>query len=196
MFEITRLFRVAEIDIFERLKSGETIPMDDPDYANIRLAVNTTKALLNKMNEADTVNKARKYLEKIIGAPVHGSTVIFTPFYTNIGKNISLGKNVFINHACSFLDLGGIEINDNVMIGPRVNITSENHPVEPEQRKTMVPGKVVIEENVWIGAAATILSGVSVGKNSVVAAGAVVNKDVPANTVVAGVPAKVIKQLN
>ena len=187
---------MEKLDIFERLKSGEEIPMNDPDYSNIGPRVNHTKYLLNKMNEANSVNEARKHLSKIIGKPVHGSTVVFTPFFTNVGKNIVLGKNVFINHACSFLDLGGIEIKDNVMIGPRVNITSENHPINPKKRKTMVPARVVLEENVWIGAGATILPGVTIGRNSVVAAGAVVNKDVPANTVVAGVPARVIKQLN
>lgn len=187
---------MEKIDIFERLKSGEEIPMNDPDYEDIRLEVNRTMGILNKMNKADNVDEVRKYLGEVIGKPVHETTTLFIPFHTNIGKNICLGENVFINHACSFLDLGGIEIKDNVMIGPRVNITSENHPINPKTRKTMVPAKIVLEENVWIGAGATILPGVTIGRNSVVAAGAVVNKDVPANTVVAGVPAKVIKQLN
>ncbi len=102
---------------------------------------------------------------------------------------------MFINHACSFLDLGGIIIEDEVMVGPRVNITSESHPVEVDDRKTLVPDAVVIKRNAWIGAAATIMPGVTIGENAVVAAGAVVTKDVPANTVVAGVPAKVVEEL-
>ncbi|KAA2219766.1 DapH/DapD/GlmU-related protein [Maribacter flavus] len=183
-------------NIFERLTSGEVIPMDDPDYGVIREMVNRTKKLSNQLNRADHVDDIRSILGEIIGKKVDDSTTLFTPFYTNIGINITLGNNVFINHACSFLDLGGIEIKDDVMIGPRVNITSENHPTEIATRKSMVPGKVLIEENVWIGAGATILPGVRIGRNSVVAAGALVNKNVPPNTVVGGIPAKILKKLN
>lgn len=183
-------------DIFERLRSGEAIPMDDPDYGKIREVVNRTMQLSVRLNNATSVHEARQWLGEIIGRPVHESTIVFTPFYTNIGRNISLGKNVFINHACSFLDLGGITIEDEVMIGPRVSITSENHPVEPSKRNTMLPGAVVIGRKAWIGAGATILPGVTVGANSVVAAGALVNRDVPPNTVVAGVPARILKQLD
>lgn len=184
------------MNIFERLTSGEQISMNDPDYAQIGVEVNKTIALSTKLNASKHVDETREILSQIIGVPVDKSTTLFTPFYTNYGKNISLGKNVFINHACSFLDLGGITIDDDVMIGPRVSITSENHPTDIETRKTMVPSAVLIKKNVWIGASATILPGVTVGENSVVAAGALVNKDVPPNTVVAGVPAKVIKQLD
>ena len=182
--------------IFERLRSGEKIPMNDPEYEEIGKAVDRTIKLSKKLNSATDTDEIRSVLSEILRKPIPMSSVIFTPFYTNVGINIILGENVFINHACSFLDLGGIVIGDDVMIGPRVNITSENHPVEPLNRKTMVPGKVVLEQNVWVGAGATILPGVTVGQNSVVAAGAVVNKNVPANTVVAGVPAKIIKQLD
>lgn len=166
-------------NIFERLTSGEVIPMDDPDYVAIREMVNRTKKLSNQLNSLDDLDDIRSILGEIIGKKVDDSTTLFTPFYTNIAINISLGKNVFINHACSFLDLGGIEIKDDLMIGPRVNITSENHPTEIATRKSMVPSKVIIEENVWIGAGATILPGVRVGRNSVVADCALVNKDVP-----------------
>jgi len=186
----------APKNIFERLRAGEVIPMDDPDYSNIREAVNRTIALRVRLDQATSVDEIRACLSEIIGHPVPESTTVFPPFYTNIGRNISLGKHVFINHACSFLDIGGITIEDHVMIGPRVNITSENHPVDVASRKTMVPKAVVICENAWIGAGATILPGVTVGRNSVVAAGALVNRDVPPNTVVAGVPARVIKHLD
>lgn len=182
-------------DIFERMRSGEAVPMDDPDYSQIREAVNRTLTLLAKLNTATHVDEARAILGEIIGTPVDESTTIFPPFHTNVGRHISLGKNVFINHACSFLDLGGIIIEDDVMIGPSVNITSEDHPVEVTSRKTLVPAAVLIRKNAWIGAGATILPGVTVGENSVVAAGAVVRMDVPSNTVVGGVPAKVLKHL-
>ena len=185
----------TERDIFDRLKAGEPVPMDDPDYSKIGGEVNRALSITKKLNASTNVNEVRKYLGEIIGEEVDESTTVFPPFYTNVGRNIRLGRNVFINHACSFLDLGGITIDDEVMVGPRVNITSENHSVEVADRKTMVPGAVVIKRNAWIGGAASILPGVTVGENAVVAAGAVVTKDVPANTVVAGVPAKVVKEL-
>ena len=103
---------------------------------------------------------------------------------------------MFINHDCSFLDLGGITIDDDVMIGPKVSISSEDHPVEPSKRKILSVKKVHIKRNAWIGAGATILPGVTIGENSVVAAGAVVTKNVPDNVVVGGVPAKILKTLN
>lgn len=182
-------------DIFDRLMAGESIPMDAPEYSRIREEVNRTRKLSQKLNQATDEDAIRKYLSEIIGEKVDESTTVFPPFYTNVGRNIRLGRNVFINHACSFLDLGGITIEDEVMVGPRVNITSENHPVEVADRKTMVPGAVIIKRNAWIGAAASIMPGVTIGENAVVAAGAVVTKDVPQNAVVAGVPANVVKEL-
>lgn len=182
-------------DIFERLKAGLPIPMNDPEYPKIFEVVNRTMKLSVELNNSTDADVARDRLSEIIGTKIDGSTTVFTPFHTNFGRHITLGKNVFINHACSFLDMGGITIEDGVMIGPRVNIVSENHPVEVASRKTLVPGVVVIKRNAWIGAGATILPGVTVGENSVVAAGAVVSKDVPANTVAGGIPAKIIKTI-
>lgn len=187
--------KLSDHSIFQRLRKGESIPMDDPEYGLIGRAVNRAMFLSKKLNAAQSVNEVRDCLGELIENTVDSSTTLFTPFYTNVGINITLGKNVFINHACSFLDLGGIVIEDDVMIGPRVNISSENHPTDITTRKTMVPAQVIIKRNAWIGAGATILPGVTVGENSVVAAGAVVNRDVPANTVVGGVPAKIIKEL-
>jgi len=183
-------------DIFERLRAGKPVQMNDPQYPKIREAVNRTIKLSAQLNTATDLDQARKYLSDIIGQKIDESTTIFPPFYTNFGRHISLGKNIFINHACSFLDLGGIIIEDGVMIAPKVNITSEGHPLEASLRKTLVPKKVIIQQNAWIGAGASILPGVTIGENAVVAAGALVTKDVPANTVVGGVPAKVLKQLS
>lgn len=185
----------SQIQLLERLRSGEIIPMNDPDYGHLREVVNRTIKLSKQLNSAENTDEIRDYLGLIIGTKVDQSTTLFTPFYTNVGVNISLGKNVFINHACSFLDIGGISIEDEVMIGPRVNITSENHPVDIKTRKTMVPSAVRIKKNAWIGAGATILPGVTVGENAVVAAGAVVTRDVPDHSVVGGVPAKIMKEL-
>ncbi|POG55129.1 MULTISPECIES: DUF2255 family protein [Haloferax] len=187
--------RVLPRDIFDRLKAGEPVPMDDPGYQKISEEVNRTIGLKRKLNTATDVDEIRHYVGEIIGEEVDESTKIFPPFHINVGKHTSVGRNVFINHACSFLDLGGITIEDEVMISSMVTITSEGHPVDVDRRKTLVPGEVVVERNAWIGAGATILPDVTIGENSVVAAGAVVTKDVPANTVVAGVPAEVVREL-
>jgi acetyltransferase-like isoleucine patch superfamily enzyme len=184
-----------EKDIFDRLKAGQPVPMNDPEFPKINEEVNRTIELSSKLNTSNDVDEVRKYLGEIIGTEIDESTTVFPPFYTNFGKFIQLGRNVFINHACSFLDLGGIIIEDEVMIAPRVNIMSENHPVEIANRKTLIPDAVVIKRNAWIGAGATILPGVMIGENAVVAAGAVATKDVPENTVAAGIPAKIIRKI-
>lgn len=186
----------TEADLFARLKSGVPFRKDDPAYGQFGEVVARTIRLCVAMNAtAADAAQVSQGLGEIIGAEIDASTTIFPPFYTNFGRFISLGKNVFINHACSFLDIGGITIEDEVQIGPRVNLTSENHPLDPLDRKTLLLSPILIKRNAWIGAGATILPGVTVGENAVVAAGAVVNRDVPPNAVVAGVPAKVVKAL-
>ncbi|GAB3490415.1 sugar O-acetyltransferase [Spirosoma knui] len=183
-------------DIFERMRAGEPLQKDDPDYTQFAEVVSRTIRLCVEMNATATdIDLVRERLSDIIGTPIDGSTTVFPPFYTNFGRFISLGKNIFINHNCSLLDIGGITIEDDVQIGPSVNLTSENHPLDPANRKTVLPRAIVIRRNAWIGAGATILPGVTVGENAIVAAGAVVSRDVPPNTVVAGVPAKVVKTL-
>ena len=137
----------------------------------------------------------RQLFSELIGQEVDDKFGLFPPFYTDYGKNITLGKGVFINEGCCFQDQGGIEIGDDVLIGQQVVIATLNHDLNPEKRGNMMPKPVKIGNKVWIGAHATILAGVTVGENSVVAAGAVVTKDVPSNVVVAGVPAKVIKNI-
>ena len=106
-----------------------------------------------------------------------------------------VGKNVFINFGCTFLDQGGITLEEGVFIGPEAKVVTENHPEEPVLRHTLLVKPVRICHNAWIGAGAIILPGVTVGENAIVAAGAVVKKDVPANTLVAGVPAKVVRNI-
>lgn len=182
-------------DIFDRMRAGETIRKDDPGYDEFGKAVARTIRLCTEMNaNATDTDQVRARLSEIIGSPIDPSTTLFPPFYINLGRFTSLGKNVFINHACSFLDIGGITIEDDVLIGPRVNITSESHPLDPSDRTALVLKPVHIKRNAWIGAGATILPGVTVGENAVVAAGAVVSRDVAPNTVVAGVPAKVVRE--
>ncbi|ULQ55479.1 sugar O-acetyltransferase [Flavihumibacter rivuli] len=174
---------------------GGIIRNDDPRMPALWEQVSRTLALVPQLNNSTGIKQTRDLLGTITGTPIDPSTVVFVPFYTNFGRQIRLGKRVFINHACTFLDLGGITIEDDVQIGPKVNLITENHPVDPSRRKDLDLQSVRICRNAWIGAGASILPGVTIGENSIVAAGAVVNKDVPANTIVGGIPAKVIKSI-
>jgi len=185
-----------EKQIFDRLKLGLLVRLTDPDYYKINEVVNRTIALSAEMNSSGDVQKTRAILSEIIGKNIDEGTVIFPPFYTNFGRFIEIGRNVFINHACSFLDMGGIIIEDGVLIGPKVNIITENHPLDPEDRKALITKPVTIKRNAWIGAGASILPGVTIGENAIVAAGALVTKDVPGNRIAGGIPAKIIKSID
>jgi acetyltransferase-like isoleucine patch superfamily enzyme len=167
-------------DIFERLRSGETILSSDPEAFKLREASFATKGLLVQLNNSFNPAEIRNLLSQITGSEIDESVAVFTPLYINYGKNTKIGKNVFINFDCVFLDLGGITIEDNVLIAPKVSLLSEGHPLSPNDRQSLVPGHIHIRKNAWIGAGATILPGVTVGENAVVAAGAVVTNDVPA----------------
>jgi len=182
-------------DIFERLRNGETIPSGDSQAYKLREASYATKKLLVQMNDSSDPAEIRDLLSQITGSEIDESTAIFTPLYINYGKHTKIGKNVFINFDCTFLDLGGITIEDNVLIAPKVSLLSEGHPLSPEYRESLVPSPIHIKRNAWIGANATILPGVTIGENAVVAAGAVVTKDVSDNTIVGGIPAKIIKTI-
>lgn len=127
---------------------------------------------------------------------VDASFRLFPPFYTDCGVNITVGKNVFINSGCCFQDQGGITVGDGALIGHQVVIATLNHDLSPEKRASMKAAPVVIGKNAWIGSHATLLAGVTVGDGAVVAAGAVVTKDVPPRTVVGGVPAKILKTID
>ena len=183
------------MNIFDRLQSGEAVSYSDPQHNQISEAAARTTKLLIELNASVDTEKVRQLWGEITGNALDASTMIQIPVYINIGKFTRIGKNVYINHLCSMLDMGTITIGDNVLIGPKVNILSEEHPVNPAERKSLMVRPVVIKNGAWIGAGATILPGVTVGENSVVAAGAVVNKDVPDNTIVGGIPAKIIKNI-
>lgn len=137
----------------------------------------------------------RRLFSEVIGKTVDESFALFPPFYTECGKNIYIGKNVFINCCCHFQDQGGIYIGDDVQIGSHVVMATINHGIDICERRTNFPAPIRIGNGVWIGSHATILSGVTVGDHAIVAAGAVVTKDVPENVIVGGVPARVIKEI-
>lgn len=134
-------------------------------------------------------------MSELTGKAVDASFRMFPPFYCDFGKNIILGKNVFINACCCFQDQGGITIGDGAYIGHRVVFATLNHGLLPEDRDTNYPAPIRLGKNVWIGSGATVLQGVTIGDNAVVAAGAVVTKDVVPNAAVGGVPAKFIKSV-
>ncbi|OKL40481.1 sugar O-acetyltransferase [Pontibacter flavimaris] len=187
--------KTQQTDIFQRLLNGEAVPFSDADYAQIGDACNSTRKLLIQLNAEADPNKIRKLLSQITASEIDATTMVFPPLQINYGRNTKIGKNVFINFDCTFLDLGGITIEDNVMLAPKVCLLSEGHPISVNDRQTLTAGKIHIKKNAWIGAQATILQGVTIGENSIVAAGAVVSKDVPDNTVVGGIPAKIIKKI-
>ena len=146
----------------------------------------TLSARLNAL-PFDDLDSRRTLLEEIFGAHVPESLSILPPFYCDYGLGASFGERVFINQGCHFLDFGGITIGDRVLIGPGVTLSTAGHPVEPSERFDFIThAPIVVEDDVWIGAAATITPGVTVGRGSVVGAGAVVATDVPAMSVVTG----------
>lgn len=162
--------------------------------ANIKRAMAIT-ARLNRLtfNDADEI---RALFSELVGKKVDESFLLIPPFYTAGGDEIRVGHRVFVNQNCTFYDLGGLHIADDVMIGPNVSLLTTGHPLAPSQRRTATIGKpIVIEKNVWIAAGATIIGGVTVGENAVVAAASVVTRDVPPNTLVAGNPARVIRSI-
>lgn len=155
-------------------------------------AMKITAELNNSYHEPDEI---KSIFSKLIGKSVDENFGLFPPFYTDCGKNINIGKNVFINSCCSFQDQGGITIKDGVFIGHNVVLATLNHDFIPEKRADTIPKPIIIGENVWIGAKAVVIGGVTIGDNSIVAAGAVVTKNVPHDVIVGGVPAKVIKSI-
>ena len=160
--------------------------------AEVKRAMAIT-ANLNRLtfNDAEEV---RALFSELIGKKVDDSFLLIPPFYATGGPDTRIGRNVFVNQNCTFYDLGGLDIADDVMIGPNVSLITSGHPLEPSRRRAFTIAKpIVIERNVWIAAGATIIGGVTLSENSVVAAGSVVTKNVPANSLVGGNPAKVIR---
>lgn len=140
-----------------------------------------------------TPEEIRVLFEQLTGKKVDESFCFFPPFYTDCGKNITVGKNVFFNSGCKLQDQGGITIEEGTLLGHNVVLATLNHSFDPAHRRDLCPAPIYIGKNVWIGANATVLPGVTIGNGAVIAAGAVVSKDVSENTVVGGVPAKIIK---
>lgn len=144
-------------------------------------------------NQYRTPKEIREIMGRLTGRKIDETFRMFPPFYTDFGKNIKIGRDVFINSGCHFQDQGGIEIGDGTLIGHNVVLATINHDLLPSMNRVNHYAPIKIGKRVWIGSNATILPGVTIGDRSVVAAGAVVNRDVPTMAVVGGVPAKVLK---
>lgn len=155
-------------------------------------AIRVTSELNSRYHTSEEIVEL---MRKITGRQVDDSFSLFPPFYTDCGKNLKIGKNVFFNSGVKIQDQGGVTIEDGALIGHNVVIATLDHSLNPNHRGNMIPAPIHIGKNVWIGANATICKGVTIGDGAVIAAGAVVTTDVPKNSVFGGVPAKLIKKI-
>lgn len=181
-------------EILARFRSGNyTAAGNTEDHmAMHEFAQRAQKYTMELNSKYHTPEEVTALMSELTGREVGEGFAMFPPFYTDCGQNIFIGKNVFINSSCQFQDQGGIYIGDDVLIGPQTIFATINHGRKPDERSNHHMEPIRIGNKVWIGAHVTILPGVTVGDNAIIAAGAVVSKDVPENTVVGGVPAKVI----
>ena len=180
----------------DHMNSGKTIK--GGSEAHLCMCALSQEALQRtaELNGAyHTPEEVRRIFSALTGRPVDDTFTLFPPFHTDCGKNIAVGKNVFINSGCKFQDQGGIVIGDGALIGHNVVLATLNHSLAVRDRQDLIPGPIRIGKNAWIGSNVTILPGVTVGDGAVVAAGAVVTKDVSAYTVAGGVPARVLRPL-
>jgi acetyltransferase-like isoleucine patch superfamily enzyme len=176
------------------MSSGRLMRIHSPEFQAMADRVLEVTALTSRLNVLPFDDDAGKaaLLEQILGRPLPERTTIYPPFYTDHGLHLDLAERVFINQGCTFLDYAGIRLAERVMVGPKVTFITGGHPVDPAERKLYLTGAPIdVAENVWIGAGATILPGVSIGRDAVIAAGAIVADDVPAASLVVGPKASV-----
>lgn len=184
------------MDIFERDLAGEVISAQDPEFYKINAVIEQTQKLLAELNNSyHTKEEIRDIFSRLTGRQVDESFELFAPFYTDFGRNIVVGENVFINQNCTFMDRGGITLEDRVLIAPRVNLITINHILAPQSRRDTESRPIHICKNVWLGTGVTVMPGVTVGENTIIAAGSVVTKDIPPGVIAAGIPAKIIKEI-
>ena len=181
-------------EFIEAMKIGLPITTDAEARKCMHKLSQEALRLIAELNGSyHTPEEIRDIMEKLTGNSIDETFTLFPPFYTDCGKNLTIGKHVFLNSGCKFQDQGGITIEDGTQIGHNVVLATLNHSLDPAHRKDVIPAPIHIGRDVWIGANAVILPGVTIGDGAVIAAGAVVTKDVPENTVAGGVPARVIK---
>ena len=185
-----------EIEEFkEYVKRGEALSSEEIHRFMNRMSDEARRITFRFNTAYHTPDEVRGLLSELFGYRVPESLRVFPPFYTDFGRNITVGRDVFINACCHFQDHGGVTIGDGCQIGHNVVFATLNHGLSPEDRQNTYPAPIVLGRNVWVGSNATILQGVIIGDNAVIAAGAVVTKDVEPATIVGGVPAKVIRRI-
>ena len=183
-------------DIFEKDLSGEMVSPNEPGYEELITDIFATMRTATEMNTGyRTLEEVHEYMGRILGKPLDESTTVLPPFYVDYGKPVNIGKRCFIQQCCTFFGRGGINIGDDVFIGPKVNLITINHDPNPDNRSATYGRTITIEDKVWIGINSTVLPGVTIGYGAIVGAGSVVTKDVQPMTVVAGNPARVIKKI-
>lgn len=179
------------------LRSGQTVIANSDMHQYMGKLSQAAMRWTTKLNgRYHTPASTRRIFSKLTGERVDDSFSLFPPFYTDCGRNIHVGKNVFINSGCKFQDQGGIDIGDGALIGHNVVLATLNHGLTQETRHDLVPAPIRIGKDVWIGSNSTILPGVTIGDGAIVAAGAVVTKDVPSHTIVGGIPARIIRKID
>ena len=183
--------------LLAELDAGRTISGGSPLHAVMHRTSQEALRIAGELNGAyRSPERVRELLAELTGRPVHKSVTLFPPFTADFGKNITLGRDVFINSGCRFQDQGGIVVGDGCLIGHNAVLTTLNHDLDPARRADMHPAPVVLGRNVWLGANVTVLPGVAIGDDAVVGAGSVVTRDVPARAVVVGTPARVVRSLD
>ena len=183
-------------DFLAYLNSGRSVSAGSAEHRYMCALSQEALRITAELNNAyHTPEELRVIFSRLTGRPTDDTFTLFPPFYTDCVKNLVIGKNVFINSGCKVQDQGGIEIGDGTLIGHNVVLATLNHALAPERRGDLIPRPIRIGKNVWIGSNAVILPGVTIGDGAVIAAGAAVTKDVPENSVVGGVPARVLRTI-
>lgn len=183
-------------ELLEALDAGQTITGDSPFHQVMHRTSQEALRITGELNsQYHQPERVRELLSALIGKPVDDSVTLFPPFFSDFGKNINLGRGIFINSGCKFQDQGGVVIGDDCLIGHNALFATLNHDLAPDRRADMHPAPIVLGRNVWIGSNVTILPGVHIGDDAVVAAASVVTKDVPRGSVVVGSPARVVRHV-
>lgn len=182
-------------DFIEAMNSGEKVVAGSEVHRHMVMLSNEAMKITCSLNrDYHEPEEIQEMISELTGKAVDESFGMFPPFYTDCGKNLHIGKNVFINSGCHFQDQGGIYIGDGALIGHCVVLATLDHAMDPRNRGDLYPAPIHIGKNVWIGSNVTVTKGVTIGDGAVIAAGAVVTKDIPAGCVAGGVPAKVLKE--
>lgn len=183
-------------ELVAHFTAGKSVTPGSAEYEELLRCSHEAMRITAELNAAyHSPEEIRELMSRLTGKAIDETFALFPPFYSDFGKNIRIGKNVFINACCCFQDQGGITIGDGSLIGHRVVLATINHGFSPEERSSCRPAPIVIGRNVWIGSGAIVLPGITIGDNAIVAAGAVVTRDVAADSVVAGTPARFIRNV-